>query len=121
MISEEQYLRNHVGKANPFRVPEGYFDNFTSQLMEKLPEKPASEHIRTVEPPTLLLRLRPLLAVAACLLVAILTVALYFNKPESSEEQLMAAQETMTDTYFDEATDYAMVDNYDIYACLASE
>ena len=33
---EEKYLIEKVGKENPFRVPEGYFDTLTSQIMAKV-------------------------------------------------------------------------------------
>ena len=33
---EEKYLIEKVGKENPFRVPEGYFDTLSSQIMAKV-------------------------------------------------------------------------------------
>ncbi len=35
-MNEEQYLIEKVGKQNPFRVPEGYFDTLASQVMSKI-------------------------------------------------------------------------------------
>jgi hypothetical protein len=32
-----------TGKENPFKVPEGYFDNFTARIMNQLPEKATEE------------------------------------------------------------------------------
>jgi hypothetical protein len=29
----------YLGGSNPFNVPEGYFENFTSRMMSRLPEK----------------------------------------------------------------------------------
>ena len=124
MTDEEKYLRDRIGTRNPFRVPEGYFDNLASQIMEQLPEQPADRHVPTARHTTLLRRLRPMLAAAALLLVAVLSVTAYLNyQPNTTDEQQMAAvQETVaTDSYFEEATDYAMLDNYDIYACLTNE
>ena len=51
----------HLKGNNPFKVPEGYFENFTSQIMSQLPEK-------TYEPPkkvAKLDRIRPWLYMAA--------------------------------------------------------
>ncbi len=31
----EKYIEEKVGKRNPFQVPEGYFEQFASQLMQK--------------------------------------------------------------------------------------
>jgi hypothetical protein len=39
-MNEEMYIQEKVGKQNPFRVPEGYFDNLTAQVMQNLPEQP---------------------------------------------------------------------------------
>ena len=134
MINEELYLRSRMGKENPFRVPEGYFDNFASQLMEKLPGKPAmdgvgAERVTTeVRHTALIKHLRPLLYAAACLLIAVMSVTVYLTRSDmEADNQTMAVvaqtqdASTSSDAYFDEAADYAMLDNYDIYACLASE
>ena len=52
-MKEEDFIRKKYGSGNPFKVPEGYFEQFTSELMSKLPEKemkpvlsmpPADEH-----------------------------------------------------------------------------
>lgn len=38
-------LEDICGKENPFLVPENYFEDFTQQLMDKLPEKGTHEII----------------------------------------------------------------------------
>lgn len=43
MKNEERYIRNKMGDANPFRVPDGYFDSFPSRIMEQLSEREAVE------------------------------------------------------------------------------
>jgi len=115
-MNDEQYLRGRIGTKNPFRVPEGYFEGFTDQLMERLPERQPSP----VAKPALLYRLHPWLYAAVFLLVAVMSVTLYMHHADNQEQQL-AQDATSADSYFEEATDYAMLDNYDIYACLASE
>ncbi len=42
-MKEEDILLKKLGKENSFKVPEGYFENFTSEVMKKLPEKEALE------------------------------------------------------------------------------
>ena len=39
MIAEEKYLEDKYGKKQPFKVPNGYFDSFADNLMDKLPEQ----------------------------------------------------------------------------------
>ena len=34
MISEEKFIAEKFGRREPFRVPDGYFDDFASQMME---------------------------------------------------------------------------------------
>ncbi len=38
MGKEDNILRK-AGTSNPFRVPDHYFENFTQELMNKLPKK----------------------------------------------------------------------------------
>lgn len=116
MNSEEKYIRERIGQRNPFQVPEGYFDNLCSEVMAKLPAAPVEQ-----KKPTLLYRLRPYLYAAACLLIAVFTIAVFFGDADDDAQQEMTAQGFSNDTYLDEAVDYAMVDNYDIYACLTNE
>ena len=38
-MAKEDYLLKRFGRENPYNVPEGYFDNFTGQMMDRLPER----------------------------------------------------------------------------------
>ncbi len=38
-MKEEDNILKKVGTENAFRVPEGYFENLTSEVMNRLPEK----------------------------------------------------------------------------------
>lgn len=112
MMNEEQYIKNRLGDRNPFRVPEGYFDSLAAEVMEKLPEQPSKQG--------LLVRLRPWMYAAACLVAVLFTATLYLMFPEPTG-QMATAETTTTDTYVDDLADYVMADNNDIYACLASD
>ena len=37
MKNEEKYMNEGLLRENPFRVPEGYFDNLTDRVMSQLP------------------------------------------------------------------------------------
>ena len=118
MTNEEKLIIESLGKESPFRVPEGYFDRFADQFMDKLPEQqPAAPAQR----PRLKV-LRPILTAAACLCVAIFSITLYLNRPQDVTEQApvaATATNVAEETLMDEAADYAMLDNADIYACLS--
>lgn len=39
-MRQEDNIKDKVGKRTPYKVPEGYFDSFRSNLMNSLPEYP---------------------------------------------------------------------------------
>ena len=123
-MEEEKYLIERVGKQNPFKVPEGYFDTLASQVMAKVDAEKGAQvvEIRKAKKAKTVW-LRPLLYAAACGCVLFVSVASYLSHEDQSiaapTESAVAVQ-TM-DYSFDEAADYMMIDNQDIYACLSSE
>ncbi len=52
-MKEEDNILKKIGKENVFHVPEGYFENLTSEVMSRLPEKEAAgrQSARGREPP----------------------------------------------------------------------
>ena len=122
MMYEEDYLNSKLGKNNPFTVPEGYFEQLTAQVMEKLPEKPVAKK-------AVIKRLRPWLYAAACVCIGVFIAGIAFNNnnDEVRKQMQMATAEQeyvesyYSDSYIDEEADYAMVDNQDIYAYLLAE
>ena len=38
-MKEEDTLLKKIGKEHSFKVPDGYFENLTSEVMNNLPEK----------------------------------------------------------------------------------
>lgn len=113
-MNEEIYIQERVGKRNPFRVPEGYFDSFADQLMQQLPER---------QPRAKRIWLRPVFYAAAALCALVVSVAVWFSLPDTSVAEQpalqLASQQESLDASFDEAADYMMLDNHDIYAYLA--
>lgn len=124
MLNEETYINERFGKKNPFTVPDGYFEQLTERVMSRLPEAsqaPVAEQKAERGRPALIRRLRPWLA-AACIAGAIVCTAVYLkpdvNTTPTGDE---LAEATYTDSYIDDAADYAMVDNQDIYAYLLAD
>ncbi len=103
MTNEERRIREADGNRNPFRVPEGYFEQFDERLMAALPEA-RTRQSRTV-------RLVPRLwrYAAALLVVAGLGTALYLGTP--GERTLTAETE---EEFYNEELDYVMVGNMEI-------
>ena len=126
-MMEEKYLIEKVGKENPFRVPEGYFDTLSSQIMAKVEaEGVAPRDIKTAkEKRAKTLWLRPVLYAAASVCALFISVVAYQSHSDQGvaapAQNVVANNQMLMDDYFDEAADYVMLDNQDIYACLSSD
>lgn len=120
-MKEEDTLLKKLGKENSFKVPEGYFENFTSEVMNKLPEKEKvtfkEEEVGTWT------RLKPLLYMAAMFVGAalIIRVASTDHKPAAADQVALTEAETevMSDEMLDMALDRAMMDDYSLYVYLS--
>ena len=120
-MNEEMYIQEKVGKRNPFRVPEGYFDNLTAQVMQNLPEQP-KRRAKSVF-------MRPVFYAAAASVCALLIAGaawMWGPSAEASSPTAVQAQATTqpqqqdaSGEYMEEAADYMMLDNHEIYAYLA--
>ena len=126
MNNEEAYIRSRMNGNNPFKVPEGYFDNLTSRIMAGIPEGlPKGFADKKAPAPVISLkeRLRPLLYAAAVIVMAVCSLTIYFNQDETADaDQSIVAQTSANgDTYFEEMADYTMMDSYEIYACLTND
>ncbi len=120
-MKEEDILRKKLStKENPFKVPENYFENFTSQMMDQLPEKPAR-----VEPKktTTWQKFKPFLYMAAMFVGAalIIKVASYeMDKNELARQMEGYELSEADDQYFNEVVNGTMLDDYSLYVYLTS-
>lgn len=62
MKNEQNEILNKLGKDPGFRVPEGYFDSFAEQMLDKLPEVEITE---VESKPSMWMRVRPYVYMAA--------------------------------------------------------
>ena len=121
MTNEELYLNSHLSRENHFRVPEGYFDQLTADIMARLPERETTVELKRAAKHVFL---RPLLAAASVACVALIAVGVYFNRNAAvvdADEQVAAVSTVMSDSYIDDAADYMMMDHKDIYAYISSD
>ena len=124
---KEDLIIEKVSKQNPFRVPEGYFDTLADQIMAKVDESASSTVIPLKEnkkkKSARVVWLRPVLYAAAsvcALFISVVAYQSYSESPTAAPAATMAETQSM-DYSFDEAADYLMIDNQDIYACLSSD
>lgn len=116
ITNEEDYIKSQLADKLPFKVPEGYFEQLTNSVMDSLPTEQTPHRGK-------LRHLRPWLYAAACSALLIVGItSLYKNNDANnqSHNEKMAVSSN-NDSYFDDAADYAMVDNHDIYAYLLAD
>lgn len=122
MTNDEKYLRTRMGKQ-PFSIPEGYFDQLVPEVMARIDKEPL--HTMPAQKKAVIMWLRPILYVAACLFIGIVSFNIYFDDTNHQQDVGMQLavqmQTTADDEYVDELADYAMMDNYDIYAYLTND
>lgn len=114
----EDNLEKRIGTGNPFRVPDGYFENFASDLMKRLPEK---EKVEVVRKPTTWEKIRPLLYMAAMFVGAMLLIRVasthYMPAGNTDQEDELEAEME----YINMAMENSMLDDYSLYVYLTEE
>ncbi|WP_287669103.1 hypothetical protein [Bacteroides sp.] len=120
-MKEEDILLKKLGKEDSFKVPGGYFENLTSEVMNKLPEK--EKVVFKEEPVSIWTRLKPLLYMAAMFVGAALIIRVASSDRKSVADIDVAATEIETEVISDEmidmALDRAMLDDYSLYVYLS--
>lgn len=135
MIKEEQILKSRYGTQSPFRVPEGYFDELASRVMASVPESQPALDMQS-ESASQGARIVPMWRRAVVSKVAVIAgVVLLLGGASIGIGTSLSSRQAgksvasggwasvmhSEDNSFDEAADYAMLDNQDIYASLLSE
>lgn len=120
-MKEEDILLKKLGKEDSFKVPGGYFENLTSEVMNKLPEK--EKVTLKEEPVSTWTRLKPLLYMAAMFVGAALIIRVASSDRKSVADIDVAVTEIETEVISDEmidmALDRAMLDDYSLYVYLS--
>lgn len=122
LMKEEDKLLKKIGTENPFRVPEGYFEGFTSDLMSRLPEKEKTDIHRE---PTTWEKVRPWLYMAAMFIGAALIIRVASpgeSVSNGQQQQQIAADESDIEMeYIRTAIENTMMDDYSLYVYLSDE
>lgn len=121
-MKEEDKLLKKIGTENPFRVPEGYFEGFTSDLMSRLPEKEKTDVHRE---PTTWEKVRPWLYMAAMFIGAALIIRVASpgeTVSNGQQQQQIAADESDIEMeYIRTAIENTMMDDYSLHVYLSDE
>ena len=116
MGKEDNILRK-AGTSNPFCVPDHYFENFTQELMNKLPEK---EPMPLMSEPTLWERVKPWLYMTAMFCGIMLSVKVFVGEPQKDEFPAISQTEVerLPDEDWEIMIDRIMMDDYTLYQYL---
>lgn len=118
-MKEEDNILKKVGKENVFRVPDGYFENLTSEVMSRLPEKETPAIIK--REPTKWERIKPWVYMTAMFAGAalIIRVASTDRTPVNNRMAMDEPEtEVVSDEYISAVLDNSMLDNYSLYVYL---
>ncbi len=109
-VLDDKRLRN-----NPFKTPDGYFQDINQRLMDALPDTKVAMPMKRK---STVWALRPVLAVAASVCVAVFGAVVYthhYNTDKGGEPGTVQTSRYSSD----DASDYVLMDNSDIYNYIA--
>ena len=130
-MESTNHLQKEYGTQRPFTVPENYFSELSSRVMAQIPAEEQKETVVEVKPRRATLHyLRPLAAAAMTIGVVLIGFLAYQEFDGAQGKHSLAdshlaqgAHEAAASSEddFDQAADYFMIDESDMYAYLASE
>ena len=116
-MREEENILKKVGTENPFKVPEGYFENLTSEIMAFIPEETRT---KVVKMPTLWDRMKPWAYMAAMFVGAAMLIRIGSSSNEPAiTNQLALDDNELEMEYISTIVDGAMMDDYSLYMFLS--
>lgn len=119
-MKEDTELKNRIGKENPFKVPEGYFENIVPEIMKQLPETEVQEEVEV----TMWERVKPWVYMVAMFCGLMFGLRVMMNdKPVSTgintgDVSMTDSVQGIPDEYIDPILDQAMMDDYTLYMYL---
>jgi hypothetical protein len=115
--------RNQL-EHTPFRVPEGYFDSLNKRIMDNVAKQPSAQKSEKPAKVTKVhMHVLRWAAACACVLIVGASALIFTFKDTDTPKVPETAQQTITtsEDAFNQAADYTMLDNHDMYQMLAEE
>lgn len=118
-MKEEEIIKK-CNYGNPFQVPEGYFERFTEELMQQLPEEAPQETVKI----SMWQRVKPWLYMAAMFAGIIFSARMFFpatSVDESIQMDMSFLSDNemfITEEAIDSLVEYAIIDEYLLYRYL---
>lgn len=125
----ESNLHSEFGNKRPFTVPEDYFENLSDRIIAQFPAEDSDVNVSNAKKVGIFSRLKPVL-VAASVVGLVFVAYLSYNSflaKENNEEKQVATKfvekstqrDTVSTDAVDEAVDYMMIDEDDMYAYMS--
>ena len=133
MIKEENLLLRKYGRKSHFSVPDGYFDHLAELVLDAVPDDATTKvsSVTIMRPQSRILALchslslrRVSIAASIALILGLgvwRVISITSAPPQTTMAQHHLDATSSSENSFDEAADYTMLDNQDIYASLLSE
>ena len=115
-MKEEDYILKKIGKDNHFQAPEGYFENFTSEMMSRLPE---IDYTQSEAEVSAWERIKPWVYMAAVFVGAAFILRLGGMITKQNPDYVAAEEEQMEREYIDQLVNEGMMDDYTFYELLS--
>lgn len=118
MKKEDDEIQKRCGKQNPFTVPEGYFDELTSKVMEQLPQTRPTETKRV----TMWERIKPWMYMAAMFVGIMFMVKVFVREKQQATSDPTTIPITISELPeedIDPIVDQTMMDDYMLYQYLS--
>ena len=115
-MKEEDYILKKVGKDNHFQTPEGYFDNLTSEIMNRLPEMDYSQEEAEI---STWQKVKPWIYMAAVFVGAAFILRLGGVLVKNNPDYIADEEEQLERQYIDQIVNDAMLDDYTFYQLLS--
>ena len=116
-------------EKNPFQVPDGYFDSLESRILHNVHLHEKKEESRQHSRWGRIIAMRPMRWAAACIAVTAVCATAFFCNIDNGGDMMADTSGMQTEIHsayngnddFNQAADYTMLDNHDIYMMLADE
>lgn len=115
-MKEEDKLQKKIGSENSFRVPDGYFESLTSEVMSRLPEKEKNNIL--LKEPTKWEKIRPWLYMTAMFIGAALIIRIASFEGTSVTNHVATDETEAEAEYINMAVENSMMDDYSLYVYL---
>lgn len=120
MSKSEEFIEKRFGRETPFTVPEDYFAQLQSKVLESLPERETKVIKMTPRR-----SLKPLVTIAASVCVAVFGLTVWLHQMSSSETNIALSESTefneMLSSYDESTSEYVFMDTDDMYAYLSQQ